>query len=474
MSVQMQYDQWCFAGFGISSTKYECLNELKGKLKSELIEGIGRVQKNAQLFCQSPLSFEQKIKHFEALDLEFDSFESMLFLLKVEYPNDDFTECQTRLNEAENLLVKSTSQFVTTLLNTPSKTLPLWGQCLQEEHNRPDQENALIHASLPLIEPVNGYIEQLQCRIKADPIEMNGYPKTFNQVCVNLPRLKQEKVLEGDVSINTHLRQSDELFNRSTAYFNSIMPLSVQRKKLGLNDLRAIQRQPWCDFYISITEAVHFIERQFSYYDERFKDRVINAFSEGRIRVVADSSAPSFCFDTPKGSFIQVAFVGDLESFSLLAHECGHLIHQELIRQRWVLRQDIQACLTESIAMYFENRIVKDRLEAEHNKSVLKAWLERQYNEWVNRHQLFELFELGLYQLDCVNPDTMVHLWIALNRRYYPVNILFDQAFECNGFKTPHLYFSPFYHSVYPPAYLFSLGIIHTRLKDLINRLSFD
>ncbi|WP_191602736.1 hypothetical protein [Marinomonas algicola] len=477
MSFQMQYDQWRFTVFGGRFPQYNRLNELNdeltGEFKKALIDELASVQKKALLFSQSSLVFEQKVACFEALDAQFDSLESMLFLLTIQYPNEDFRECQAYLNDTETLLFKSVSQFMTKLLMASSNMLPLWGKRLQEEHSTPPQNNASGDDGLGLITADSGFIEQLQHRIKSDPIEQNGYPKSFNQVCINNGRFIKEKVLKSDVTTNLHLTQSDDVFRRSRSYFSVIMSASVQSKTLSLQGLRAIQRQPWRDFYISIIEAIQFIERQFSKYDERFQGKVMNAFLAGRIRFVEDVAAASFCFDTPNGSFIQVTFVGDLESLALLAHECGHLIHQELIRDKWVLRQDIQTCLTESIAMYFENRIVKDRLlEEAYDAAVFQAWLLRQYNEWVNRHELFERFELGLYKLDRVNQTQVAHLWRTLIRDYYPCNIVFDPMFEYEGFKTPHLSFSPFYHSVYPIAYLYAIDINEKRLKKLITLLS--
>ncbi len=453
-----EYGQWCFAVFEMPATV------------TGIVQQARIVQEKAHCFKESTRLFSQQIDAFKELDLLLDSLESLLFLMEKGLSNRDRKALKDSINKTVVVLTESTQHFLKRIEETPSEGLPLWGQQLKRVLNDQDESNLVMQGSFGLLDQEDSLVSRIRSRITSDVIDKNGFPHRFNQ---------RAHPKEGFASVILALTE-ERFFEESRSYFNSLISNSLkgqhshqysnqnsnQNRRISLRDLRMIQRKPWASLSFTIQEAVEYIDNQFSTYDSRFNGRVKQAFLEGRICLISPSSnEPSFCFDTPKGSFIQVKFVGDLESLALLAHECGHLIHQEMVRSQFVLRQDIQAYLTEAIAMYFENCVIQSIL----NKAgVYLCWKEAQNNEWLLRHLLLVKFELALYQLDYVDSDSIANVWNELNREFYPSCISFPSAFANEGEKIAHLHHAPFYTLVYPAAYLFSQTMDEVSLKKLV------
>ncbi|MFT2111119.1 hypothetical protein [Marinomonas sp. 2405UD68-3] len=473
MLIEDKYKQWRLDAFEMPAT-------IEGVMDQAL-----NIQEKAQKLNDSELSFTQQMEAYKELDLLFDALESLFYLMKITCSCDGVHGLQCVLDKTASVLIEDAKPFLTRLLSASLSDVPTWAQQLKNDSDDFNETGSdCISAAAFVPAPVSSHIcaekdssalttenrilvDRIKYRILSDPLEKNGFPRLFNQ------RANPKKAF---ISLIQEMN-TDNVFEESRAYFDSMIPPSLRaeskmvssEKSLSLSMLRAIQRQAWSHLTFSIEDAIDYIDSQFSLYDERFRGKVKRAFSEGRIRFISNQDEPSFCFDTPKGSFIQVYFVGDLESLALLTHECGHLLHQETVRNQFVLKQDIQPYLSEAIALYFENRLIKTLLNAEY---VYLSWRNAQKNEWFDRHVLLVKFELALYQLDRIDCASIAKSWMQCNREFYPPYVMFDNEFAFKGEKIAHLCHAPFYTLVYPAAYELSQTIDETLLKKLIGQTS--
>ena len=399
-----------------------------------------------------------QITLYEELDLFVDSLESLLFLMKQENVNKDLQIYDDVLHKISYELTVHVPFFFSRLRSVPIDSLPFWGRNLKVMIEMDLDSDSYVPYPLLSNEENIDKFKQLQDRILKDKVEENDFPKSLN---LRIEMIKQWPCLIDSIA-------SKRFFIDSHNYFNSIIPLTCQQSSLSLTNIRDIQREPWSRLHFTYIDAIQYIEAYFSNYCIDFKGLVKKAFDDGRIRFLSRKNAPSFCLDTPKGSYIQVFFTGDLESLALLAHECGHLIHQEMVRRKFVLKQEISGYQSELIALYFENHIVECVLQEMGHNRVYDTWMNRQYNEWVNWHMLLTIFELELYHLSSINRSSVAKLWMKLNQQFYPSYTDFYNGFCYEGEHSFHLFQIPFYTLVYPSAYLHSLLLDDS---DVINMI---
>lgn len=385
------------------------------------------------------MTFTQQLDAYEQLDLMFERLECALSLRQIEYPEAHLAHLNVSLANVFEQLLEVTDEFMGMLSLSSSEALPLWGQVMLADTAQ--DTISMARSNSVLDQDVNS--QSLRQCIGLDRIEENGFPSTFNS------RLKQqgwEPFFIGE-ELNTQ-----ENYSRARSYFNQILEEHSLDKKIPLSTFRDYERTHWKEFSLPFDQAMEVIEQVFSLLDPCYGRRISRAFEEGRIRV-SQPGTQSLCMDTPSGSYIQIAYDGTVESLALLGHECGHLVHQETVRDKYVLKQEIQPYLAEAIAITFENKVVEHYFYQNGSTHLVPRWRYRQYIEWTCRHLLLTQFELALYELQPINKSSIQALWLTVNRTFYPEQIYFEEVFSDSWQAVTHIILAPFYLLVYPKAY---------------------
>ena len=384
-------------------------------------------------------SLAWRLKCYEALDLQFDALECGLALKLIESNNDPaFLQQQESMRRLIEILAIKTDGLIDEALTIlDDAALPDWLSALRNKNEVFIAEHY-----------VTGLVDCLTID-GLNQLIMNAKRLTDGSLALLKQRfsdIKDKKDVDRQLSKSVCFKVTQEYFNQLISN-NSKLDGSI-----SLKQLREIERAPWEQFRFSISEGVGIVSEAFATIDEQYGEKVQRAYSEGRIRLLTGGGAP-MCMDTPSGSYIQLDYLGDVESLILLAHECGHLVHQETVRDVYTLKQDISPLLSEAIALFFERYVADYWFEKRGLFDVLTAWQKRQEIEWYHRHRLLALFELCLYDFNRLNKSNVDELWLSLNQDFFPAQIEFDIDFLESWQELTHIINSPFYYLIYPQAF---------------------
>ena len=378
-----------------------------------------------------------RLKRYEMLDQHFDALESAVTLKLIESNNDPFF---IRLKEAiaplaETLAEKTNGFIEEAQARLTEASMPAWLLALLN-----DSEAPIIAANAPGL--ANGLsLDVLSKQLKQAKCLEGSSPMVLTQ---RLSAFDNKEIVR---------QLSDGMcFAVARDYFNNLISQTKMDKPISIKQLREIERTPWSMLHFSLVEGIVIVSQAFASLDERYGQKVRQAYTDGRIRLLKPGE-PSMCMDTPAGSYIQLNYVNDLESLILLAHECGHLVHQEIVRERYILRQDISPLLSETIALFFEHHVACYWFEKHGLQEVLATWQKRQEIEWYHRHRLLALFEYKLYSLKEINTTAVSLLWRELNQEFYAQSVAFDRLFLESWRELTHIVNSPFYYLIYPEAF---------------------
>lgn len=405
-----------------------------------------------QFIANEQCSLEEKIQAFESLDLAFENLEKAIMLKAFQSLDDqDLKALQQEIERLGEHLYDQSSAFIEALLNTPPVSRPMWLDALLTEGDSlvVKGENLALNSSLKA--------SDISTLINGATRLSDGSPADLN---IRLSGLTAE--LKGDQLVSADQLFAESFSNDVHEYFCNLLSQAGENSSVSLECLRQIEREPWHDVVIMPNEAVSIIYQAFSELDEAYGERVIQAYREGRIRFV-DSENAAMCIDTPAGSYIQLSYSNDLESLTLLAHECGHLVHQESVREVYTLSQEISAYLSEAIAIGFECHALNYWFKINQRLDLQQTWQKSQQVEWYHRHLLLSLFERKLYDLERVTEDEIDALWLSLNRRFYPNQVIFSSDFSKAWRELKHIVHSPFYLVIYPFSYMKSQDVDFNR-----------
>lgn len=406
---------------------------------------LTELNNKVESFCHA-LSYDLQITAYEEMDLFYDRIESFLSLMKIESSEKELDHYENELSRVIENLSEKIDAFFEVLEQSEFNILPFWCKKIVDKNDVKPYEFATF------------------------PISKNGrYVKPLKQVISQFSDLDQGLLFE---KIGCHPdffavnRYKNECCIVSREYFSSL-----SKEPISLFELRQLERQTWANIELTFDEAIDCISKAFSKLCLSFSHKVNNAVAEGRIRLIENVNSSMFCFDSPCGSYIQTYFDGTLESFTLLAHEFGHLVHQESVREKYILKQSICPKLSEAVAIAFENIVVEHLMNDRDCADIFQKWRSKQKIEWFQRHWMLSYFERGLYRLDHIKNESVCSLWMDVNREFYPDNITFDESHSIAWKDIPHLFQTPFYLTVYPVAYLYAEELL-LNPKTLIDKSS--
>lgn len=383
-------------------------------------------------------SLAWRLECYEVLDLRFDTLESAVTLKLIESGNAPmFVLLQEALQLLAEGLAEKTSGFIEEALAVLTEaSKPVWLLALLNDSEAP----ITAADTMGLVNGISLDVLAKQLR-QAKRLE-DGSPEVLTQ---------RQATFKGKEDI---VRQLSEgiCFADAQNYFSQLISHTKVSRPISLEQLRNIERAPWCTLTFSLEEGIAIVSEAFASLDSPYGEKVRQAYAEGRIRLLKQDE-PSMCMDTPAGSYIQLNYLNDLESLVLLAHECGHLVHQETVRERYGLKQDISPLLSEAIALFFEHHVACYWFEKHGLLDVLAKWLKRQEVEWYHRHRMLALFEYRLYGLKVLTQETVTKLWQSINHDFYPTDVELNHDFLNCWQELAHIINSPFYNLIYPYAF---------------------
>ena len=381
----------------------------------------------------------QWLAEFARLDIAFDTLESALKLANVQHEIwIDETKSGSVMAELEKVLASSTECFITWMEQcSASAGWPTWAVQLKLEFVSDD--NSLAGSFCGKKYSPRHFIDQLKQIIK--PSGDGCIPINLQKRCTKMGWNSGDQI--------ARLLLSDKAANYHPYFSRYII-----NNKSDITDVRLAESKPWGDFKFNFDEAIGIIIACFKQLDSDLSTMIDQAIVQGRIKVSHSSLSNSFCMDTPVGSFISLQFNGGLSDLALLAHECGHLIHQQVIRNKFQLAQNVNEELSETIAIFFESWVVKYWGELTGNEIVATAWEHHRDIEWQGRHSMLANFELSLYQQEKFSVKELDRLWREVNHRFYGSSVTLNQNFSQQWLTLTHILHSPFYYLIYPSASL--------------------
>jgi len=379
----------------------------------------------------------QWLAEFARLDIAFDTLEAALKLATIQHEAwIDKTKLGSVMAELAQILTSATQNFITWMAQcSASAGWPAWAVQLKLEFGIDDNSQigsfcAKNYDSVSFVDRLNQLI---------DASSDNKPPDGFKKRCIKMGLCSKNRI--------ALLKQ----FSNSTYYHHYFSSL-ILNDKTDLKDIRKEECKAWSSFTFSFDQAIEIIIKSLRQLSGDLPIEIGRAVIQGRIKVSHLSEDESFCMDTPCGSFISLSFNGGLNDLALLAHECGHLIHQQAIRQKYALAQNIDEELSETIAIFFENWVVQHWGKMTGNDVIATAWQRHRDIEWQGRHTMLASFELALYQRVKVSIKDMDSIWREANRCFYGDVVGLSNHFSHQWLALTHILNAPFYFLVYPSA----------------------
>jgi len=385
----------------------------------------------------------QWLAEFEQLDIAFDSLESAVKLATLQRESWATQHKVTQaMAELANSLSSATTIFITWLGGClATHCWPAWAVMLQRELQANKDAKGVGCATnstgFCAEYDVNSFISRIK-QLRGTSSE-HKVPERFQIRCdeMGLTASEQRAIISSTIN-----------GDRLRAYFAALVP----HQKSSLQKVRLAESDAWSTVQFSFEQAIDIILACVSQLDSRFASEIYQAFSQGRIKNCPALHSQAFCMDSAKGSFISVSFNGGLSDLALLAHECGHLVHQQAVRAQFVLAQGVDLVLSESIAIFFESWVVKQWGVLSSNQSKAIAWQYHQDIEWQHRHQMLAAFELTLYRLTPLTAQAIDRLWVSMNQRFYGDSVSIDSDVKRGWLELHHIVNAPFYFLIYPRA----------------------
>ena len=384
---------------------------------------------------QPSLSIEEKFKSLIQLDHKVGCVWSALSLFDLQHstqaPDPDR---EAWLCEVSQKLIEQLDELSESIAchNEPlPELIRHWSASLQEEK----QVTELINAYSAMNKASASSSCALLRRPQIDP-EANALQY----------RLRQNGLTQASIAFTeAHAQESQ-------AYFGTLSATSGL-KSAWLSDIRQFEKAQyripefdWADALAcigSIFESIHPI----------CKTYVSDTINNGHIRRLENQCQPDMSIDTPFGSFVQLHFDGSLYGLSRMAHELGHAIHQRLHRESTVGVIALTDVESETWAMAIENSFLEQLMISRSEwAGQIDAFLRFQRIEMNHRHRMLTHFECLLYEHNIQDEAEINDLWLQVNHRFHGPDIRFDAEFQSAWKGVKHLYFAPFYLSVYAIA----------------------
>lgn len=405
---------------------------------------------------------DDDINAYEKLDLGFERLECVLQLLLLQQSDKHIQAyLKKQLMQLQPALQGICGAFLQQLTHLePTSGQPAWVSELRAAILSQDRQEAAAFSTEPnhLTMTPKQALSLLADRRRK--IALSAY-STLKPL--NAPVLETGK--QADRLIQPSLCYTTDI--KAQHYFNRL----VRQQKTRLTRLWDIESSPWQRIFIPLSQAIETIVATAALLSPLLAQEILLAFEQQRIRI--DEQSPALCLDTPAGAYISVPYHGRLSDFAQLAHECGHLLHQQQLRKHYRLLQKVSPIHSEALAIAMESLAVQFWGKQQKKKAIATAWQQHQDIEWQHRHAMLANFEHLLYQIPELSLQNVNNLWTSCNRAFYGPKILFEPGFEYDWLALPHIFHAPFYLSAYPKAsqiskeYLANLDLWRHALNQL-------
>nr|QGT50451.1 oligoendopeptidase F [uncultured Helicobacter sp.] len=300
-----------------------------------------------------------------------------------------------------------------------------------------------------------GYILNMVRKDCMINMKMRGYksPESFRHIQNQATQKSVDKLIE---VVNEHFGMVSEYYN-------------IKRDLLGLKKLKDYDRYAPLDTKpqnLPYNEAINMVLQAFGDFDQCFKDIALKGLRKGWV-----DSHPA---DYKRGGAFSHGSVPSAHPYVLLnythsrrdaftiAHEFGHMIHQELSKKQGYLNMDTPLTTAETASVFAEMLLfdkMKKTLEKDELIALYAGKLEDIYSTMF-RQVVMTNFERRIHSTEEeLKPEAFDRIWKEENERMFGDSLQLTKNYEGWWCYIPHFIHSPFYCYAYSYGQLLVLAL---------------
>ncbi len=284
--------------------------------------------------------------------------------------------------------------------------------------------------------------------------------------------LRGYKLPESFRHINNGATQKsvDKLIDIVSAHYGIVADYyRVKASLLGINELQDYDRYAPLDthtYEISYNEAIKLVLKAFENFSKEFKDIALKALKKGWVdsHPTPNKRGGAFSHGSVPSAhpYVLLNYTNSRRDAFTIAHEFGHMIHQELSKTQGYLNMDTPLTTAETASVFAEMLLfdmLKTTLDKQELISLYAGKLEDIFST-LFRQIVMTHFERRIHaQSEELKPEAFDKIWREENERMFGDSLKLTKNYDGWWCYIPHFVHSPFYCYAYSYGQLLVLAL---------------
>ncbi|MCX2716603.1 M3 family oligoendopeptidase [Helicobacter sp. MIT 21-1697] len=243
----------------------------------------------------------------------------------------------------------------------------------------------------------------------------------------------------------------------------------IKASLLGISELQDYDRYAPLDTHtseISYDEAIKLVLKAFGDFSKEFKDIALKALKKGWVdsHPTPNKRGGAFSHGSVPSAhpYVLLNYTNSRRDAFTIAHEFGHMIHQELSKTQGYLNMDTPLTTAETASVFAE-MLLFDMLKTTLNKQELISLYAGKLEDIFStlfRQIVMTHFERRIHaQTEELKPEVFDKIWREENERMFGDSLKLTKNYDSWWCYIPHFVHSPFYCYAYSYGQLLVLAL---------------
>ena len=262
----------------------------------------------------------------------------------------------------------------------------------------------------------------------------------------------------------------DKLIEVTSAHYGLVGEYyEIKAKLLGLKELKDYDRYAPIEsdaYELPYEEAIKLVLKSFGHFSKEFREIALKALKKGWVdsHPAAHKRGGAFSHGSVPSAhpYVLLNYTNSRRDAFTIAHEFGHMIHQELSKTQGYLNMDTPLTTAETASVFAE-MILFDTLKTSLSKEELIPLYAGKLEDIFStlfRQVVMTHFERRIHaQSDELKPEEFDEIWREENERMFGKSLKLSKNYEGWWCYIPHFVHSPFYCYAYSYGQLLVLAL---------------